>query len=52
MAGKRTAELIPLCHQIALSSLVVNVTSDETIPGFVVTARARTIGQTGGKWKR
>lgn len=47
MAGKRTAELIPLCHQIALSSLVVNVTPDETIPGFVVTACARTIGQTG-----
>ena len=47
MAGKRTAELIPLCHPIALSSLKVNVTPDETLPGFVVTARARTTGQTG-----
>jgi cyclic pyranopterin phosphate synthase len=47
MAGKRTAELIPLCHPIALSSLVVNVTADDALPGFVVTARARTTGQTG-----
>lgn len=47
MAGKRTAELIPLCHPIALSSLKVDVTPDETLPGFVVTARARTTGQTG-----
>ncbi|MBN8605466.1 MAG: cyclic pyranopterin monophosphate synthase MoaC [Caulobacterales bacterium] len=47
MAGKRTAELIPLCHPIALSSLKVDVTPDDTLPGFVVTARARTIGQTG-----
>lgn len=47
MAGKRTADLIPLCHPIALSSLKVEVTPDETMPGFVVTARARTIGQTG-----
>lgn len=47
MAGKRTAELIPLCHPIALSNLVVDVAPDETLPGFVVTARARTVGQTG-----
>ena len=47
MAGKRTAELIPLCHQIALSKLEVNVAADEALPGFVVTARARTIAQTG-----
>ncbi len=29
MAGKRTSELIPLCHQITLSSLVVEVSPDE-----------------------
>ena len=34
MAGKRTSELIPLCHQIALSSLIVHVTPDESLPGF------------------
>lgn len=47
MAGKRTADLIPLCHPLALSSLKVAVTVDDTLPGFVVTARARVTGQTG-----
>jgi cyclic pyranopterin phosphate synthase len=47
MAGKRTADLIPLCHPIALSSLKVDVAPDEKAPGFLVTARARTTGQTG-----
>lgn len=47
MAGKRTSELIPLCHPLALSSLKVDVAADETLPGFVVTARARVTGQTG-----
>jgi cyclic pyranopterin phosphate synthase len=32
---------------LALSSLVVSVAPDESIPGFVVTANARLTGQTG-----
>jgi cyclic pyranopterin phosphate synthase len=47
MAGKRTSDLIPLCHPLALSSLVVDVAPDESLPGFVVTANARLTGQTG-----
>ncbi len=47
MAGKRTSELIPLCHPIALSSLIVDVTPEDSLPGFRITARARTTGQTG-----
>jgi cyclic pyranopterin phosphate synthase len=47
MAGKRTSELIPLCHPISLSSLIVDVTPEESLPGFRITARARTTGQTG-----
>jgi len=47
MAGKRTSEWIPLCHPIALSSLEVKVAPDPTLPGFAITARARTTGQTG-----
>ncbi len=47
MAGKRTSELIPLCHPIALSSLTVDVRPDNDLPGFRITARARTTGQTG-----
>ena len=47
IAGKRTSELIPLCHAIALSSLIVDVTPEDSLPGFRITARARTTGQTG-----
>jgi cyclic pyranopterin phosphate synthase len=47
MAGKRTSDLIPLCHPLALTSLKVEVTPDETLPGFCVSARARVTGQTG-----
>jgi len=47
MGGKRTAELIPLCHPIALSSLRVSIEPDASLPGFVLTATAKTTGQTG-----
>jgi cyclic pyranopterin phosphate synthase len=47
MAAKKTAELIPLCHQVPLSSIKVEIAADETEDALVVTARARTQGQTG-----
>src|SRR5579859_652197 len=47
MAAKRTAELIPLCHQVPLSSIRVEVAADEIQSALVVTARARTQAQTG-----
>ena len=47
MAAKRTAELIPLCHQIALSSVTVEINADEAAGALMVTARAKTTGQTG-----
>lgn len=47
MAAKRTAELIPLCHQIALSSVKLDITVDEAASALVVTARAKTNAQTG-----
>ncbi|MET3526883.1 cyclic pyranopterin monophosphate synthase MoaC [Phenylobacterium koreense] len=45
MAAKRTAELIPLCHTLALSKVEVRVAPAEG--GLAVTARVRTAGQTG-----
>jgi cyclic pyranopterin phosphate synthase len=45
MAAKRTADLIPLCHPIALSAVTVDFDLDED--GVTVTATARTAGQTG-----
>lgn len=45
MAAKRTSELIPLCHQVALSSITVELVTDAT--GITATARARADGPTG-----
>ncbi|MDE2620408.1 MAG: cyclic pyranopterin monophosphate synthase MoaC [Sphingomonadales bacterium] len=47
MAAKQTAALIPLCHPLPLSQVVVEIALDEALPGFAVTARVRTTGQTG-----
>jgi len=45
MAAKKTADLIPLCHPLALSRVDVAITPVET--GLAVTARVKTSGQTG-----
>ena len=42
MAGKRTSELIPLCHPIALTHLDVALTLDEPTSRVVIRATART----------
>jgi cyclic pyranopterin monophosphate synthase len=47
MAAKRTAELIPLCHPIALSDVQVDIAFDDSLPGLTVEATARTTGKTG-----
>lgn len=47
MAAKRTAELIPLCHPIALTHADVALTLDPALPGVRVEASARTVGPTG-----
>ena len=45
--GKRTAELIPLCHPLALSFLGVDATIDTAQGEITLTAEARTTGPTG-----
>lgn len=47
MAAKRTHELIPLCHPLALSQVVVELTPDDTLPGVRVRALAKLTGKTG-----
>jgi cyclic pyranopterin phosphate synthase len=47
MGSKRTAELIPLCHPLPLTSVNVDVTIDEMLPGVRVTATAKVDGKTG-----
>lgn len=47
MAAKRTSELIPLCHPVALTDIDVRIEPDESLPGLRVSATARTVAQTG-----
>ena len=47
MAAKRTAELIPLCHPIALTDVGVDLEADRSLPGVRVSAWASTRGRTG-----
>ena len=47
MAAKRTSELIPLCHPLALSKVEVDIVPDKSLPGLVVRATCKLKGQTG-----
>ncbi len=47
MAAKRTSDLIPLCHPIALTKAAVDIFPDNALPGLVVRAEARCVGPTG-----
>ena len=47
MAAKKTAELIPLCHPLSLSKVMLTIEADETLPGFHLVAEVKTSGQTG-----
>ena len=43
--GKKTSELIPLCHPLQITKIDVTAVIDET--GVTITSEARCIGQTG-----
>jgi cyclic pyranopterin phosphate synthase len=47
MAAKKTSDLIPLCHPLPLSSVSVEITVDETLPGLRVEVEAGATGKTG-----
>ena len=44
-AGKKTSELIPLCHPLSITKIDVQTSLEEN--GVMVTAEARCVGQTG-----
>ena len=45
--AKRTSDLIPLCHPLALTRVTVDFDLDATLPGVRCTAQVETIGRTG-----
>ena len=47
MAAKRTAELIPLCHPLPITSVAVELAPDAALPGIRIVASVKTTGQTG-----
>jgi len=47
MAAKKTAELIPLCHPLALTDAGIEIEIDHALPGLRVTGWASTQGRTG-----
>jgi cyclic pyranopterin phosphate synthase len=47
MAAKRTHELIPLCHPLAISNVTLDLTPNAKLPGVVVRATAKVVGNTG-----
>ena len=49
MAGKRTHELIPLCHPLAVSQIAVDLAPDRELPGIVVRASVKVTAQTGAE---
>src|SRR5262245_56623656 len=51
MAAKRTSELIPLCHPLALSKVAVGIEPDEKLPGCIVQATVKVTGPTGVEMK-
>ena len=47
MAAKKTSELIPLCHPLALTDVQIAIEIDPALPGLRVEAVTRTFGRTG-----
>lgn len=47
MAAKKTSDLIPLCHPLALSKVTIDITPDAALPGCIVQATVKVTGPTG-----
>jgi cyclic pyranopterin phosphate synthase len=47
MAAKRTHDLIPLCHPLALSKVAVDIEPDAALPGLIVRGMVKVTGPTG-----
>lgn len=47
MGAKRTSDLIPLCHPLALTKVNVDILPDHALPGLRIAAMAKCIGRTG-----
>lgn len=46
-AAKQCSSLIPLCHPLMLNSVKVELETDQTLPGVLITATCKVSGKTG-----
>lgn len=47
MGAKKTSEIIPMCHVLALNSVDITIDELPNLPGFRVNSRVETDGKTG-----
>ncbi len=47
MAAKRTHSLIPLCHPLPITKVVMEINPEHALPGFLVQATVKVTGPTG-----
>lgn len=47
MGAKKTPDLIPLCHPLAITKVTVDLTLNPDLPGVDIEASVKTTGQTG-----
>lgn len=47
MAAKKTAELVPLCHPLALNKVEIDLQTDSNLPGVHCTVTVEVSGKTG-----
>lgn len=47
MGAKKTSELIPLCHNIDISNVEINITANKESSGLLVTALVKSTSKTG-----
>lgn len=47
MGAKKTSDLIPLCHPLAITKVAVDFEMDADLPGVRILATVKTTGQTG-----
>ncbi len=47
IGSKKTSELILLCHPLPLTKIDIDLSLDDSLPGVVITATAKTVAKTG-----
>lgn len=47
MGAKKTSDLIPMCHPLALSSVKCDIEEIDSLPGFKMSVRVKMEGKTG-----